>query len=212
MNTIGLLLVLGLAFFALKQKSEKTRNMLLIASALLGFCMFSAEGFMVSHNTAGTCIEAASPPVDADTTACGEVSALNDAAACNLVMTAADSTVQACTYAVGTLDSPIELAATDLPLLFPSCLGGKQVKASGGTLGSMCEDATTGSVTWENICGPGAECDGSIEYFGASALAEDKSNQCGATFNGTWASTCKCTDDDKTWAPGASNECTAPPA
>jgi hypothetical protein len=45
MNTIGLLLVLGLAFFALKQKSEKTRNMLLIASALLGFCMFSAEGF-----------------------------------------------------------------------------------------------------------------------------------------------------------------------
>jgi hypothetical protein len=45
MNTIGLLLVLGLTFFALKQKSEKTRNMLLVASALLGFCMFSAEGF-----------------------------------------------------------------------------------------------------------------------------------------------------------------------
>ena len=45
MNTIGLLLVLGLAFYALKQKSEKTRNMLLVVSALLGFCMFSAEGF-----------------------------------------------------------------------------------------------------------------------------------------------------------------------
>ena len=45
MNTIGLLLVLGLAFFAMKQKSEKTRNMLLVVSALLGFCMFSAEGF-----------------------------------------------------------------------------------------------------------------------------------------------------------------------
>jgi hypothetical protein len=45
MNTIGLLLVLGLAFYALKQKSEKTRNMLLVVSALIGFCMFSAEGF-----------------------------------------------------------------------------------------------------------------------------------------------------------------------
>jgi len=45
MNTIGLLLVLGLAFYALKQGSQKTRNMLLVASALLGFCMFSAEGF-----------------------------------------------------------------------------------------------------------------------------------------------------------------------
>jgi hypothetical protein len=50
MNTIGLLLVLGLALFALKQKSEKTRNMLLIASTLLGFCMFSAEGFAVAVN------------------------------------------------------------------------------------------------------------------------------------------------------------------
>lgn len=48
MNTIGLLLVLGLAFFAMKQKSEKTRNMLLVVSALLGFCMFSAEGFTVT--------------------------------------------------------------------------------------------------------------------------------------------------------------------
>jgi hypothetical protein len=50
MNTIGLLLVLGLAFYALKQKSQKTRNMLLVVSALIGFCMFSAEGFTVTAN------------------------------------------------------------------------------------------------------------------------------------------------------------------
>ena len=54
MNTIGLLLVLGLAFFAMKQKSEKTRNMLLVVSALLGFCMFSAEGFTVASVNFGT--------------------------------------------------------------------------------------------------------------------------------------------------------------
>jgi len=54
MNTVGLLLVLGLAFFAMKQKVEKTRNMLLVVSALLGFCMFSAEGFTsITFDTGG---------------------------------------------------------------------------------------------------------------------------------------------------------------
>jgi hypothetical protein len=48
MNTIGLLLVLGLAFYALKHKSQKTRNMLLVVSALLGFCIFSVEGFVIA--------------------------------------------------------------------------------------------------------------------------------------------------------------------
>jgi hypothetical protein len=45
MNTIGLLLVFCFAFFALKQKSEKTRNILLVVASLIGFCMFSVEGF-----------------------------------------------------------------------------------------------------------------------------------------------------------------------
>ena len=44
MNTILLLLVFCFAFFALKQKSEKTRNILLVVLTLLCFCMFSVEG------------------------------------------------------------------------------------------------------------------------------------------------------------------------
>jgi hypothetical protein len=200
MNTIGLLLVLGLAFFALKQKSEKTRNMLLIASALLGFCMFSAEGFMVQGATGtagpatctGTATDSSVVCADSFTAASGGTAA---------------SCPAGCTYTAVDFELR-DIAATDLPLLFPSCLGGSQVKA-GGTLNAMCEEATPGRVSWEDICGPDAECDGSIEALGASALAEDKSNQCGATFNGTWASTCKCTDDDKTWTSGTSNGCTA---
>ena len=43
MNTILILLVL-VGFFALKQKSEQTRNILLVVLTLLCFCMFSVEG------------------------------------------------------------------------------------------------------------------------------------------------------------------------
>jgi len=71
----------------------------------------------------------------------------------------------------------------------------------------MCEPATTASVTWQTICGDGAECDGSITAFGGSTLAEDKTNQCGATLGGTWASTCICTDDSQTWTSGDDNGC-----
>jgi len=210
MNTIGLLLVLGLAFYALKQKSEKTRNMLLIASALLGFCMFSAEGFMVQGCTDLACTTGGG---GGDATCTG--TATGGGVVCvDAFAGASDATAASCPAGCTYLAADFAarpLAAADLPLLFPSCRVGQQVKA-GGTLTDMCEDATTDSVTWENICGAGAECDGSIELLGASALAEDKSNQCGATFNGTWASTCKCTDDDKTWTSGTSgtsNGCTA---
>jgi hypothetical protein len=59
MNTIGLLLVLGVGFFALitlKQKSEKTRNILLVVASLIGFCMFSVEGFDIPFVCSGTCL------------------------------------------------------------------------------------------------------------------------------------------------------------
>ena len=208
MNTIGLLLVLGLAFYALKQKSEKTRNMLLIGASLIGFCMFSAEGFQVQGATG----------VVGVATCTGNAADTNATPDCAAAFTGASDTTAAscpagCTYLAADFEAR-DVAATDLPLLFPSCDEGTQVKV-GGTLNAMCEAATaatTDSVTWENICGAGAECDGSIELLGASALAEDKSNQCGATFNGTWASTCKCTDDDKTWTSvGDSNGCAAAP-
>jgi len=211
MNTIGLLLVLGLAFFAMKQKSEKTRNMLLVVSALLGFCMFSAEGFMVGHNTAGSCAEAGGP-LEPNTTACAAVvgTALDTPTACEAVMQAADSATPACTYAAGTVDAAIPLVAADLPLLFPSCLGGALVKASGGTLGSMCEDASAGTAAadWgENICGEGAECNATAKFLGGAEVADDKSNKCGSSLYDSWEHVCTCTDDTKTWA--LATKCTA---
>lgn len=51
MNIVKILLVLGLGYVATTQKVEKTRNMLLVVTGLLAFCMFSMEGFTV--DTAG---------------------------------------------------------------------------------------------------------------------------------------------------------------
>ena len=45
MNVVKILLVLGLGYIAMTQKVEKTRNMLLVVTGLLAFCMFSVEGF-----------------------------------------------------------------------------------------------------------------------------------------------------------------------
>lgn len=50
MNIVKILLVLGLGYVALTQKSEKTRNMLLVVTGLLAFCMFSMEGFTIAVN------------------------------------------------------------------------------------------------------------------------------------------------------------------
>ena len=47
MNIIKILLILGLGYVALNQKVVKTRNMLLVVTGLLAFCMFSIEGFSV---------------------------------------------------------------------------------------------------------------------------------------------------------------------
>ena len=53
MNVVKILLVLGLGYVALTHKSEKTRNMLLVVTGLLAFCMFSVEGFDSITFTAG---------------------------------------------------------------------------------------------------------------------------------------------------------------
>jgi hypothetical protein len=206
MNTIGLLLVLGLAFFAMKQKSEKTRNMLLVVSALLGFCMFSAEGFKVAGDT-GAASDAACTGT-ADAIADGSVPVCADAFATATDTTAA-SCPAGCTYTAADFVAR-SLANTDLPLLFPSCLGGALVKASGGTIGSMCEAASAqpAAADWgENICGEGAECNATAKFLGGAEVADDKSNKCGSSLYDSWAHVCTCTDDTKTWA--LATKCTA---
>lgn len=51
MNIVKILLVIGLGYVAMTQKSEKTRNMLLVVTGLLAFCMFSMEGFTITSGT-----------------------------------------------------------------------------------------------------------------------------------------------------------------
>lgn len=53
MNVVKILLVIGLGYVALNQKVEKTRNMLLVVTGLLAFCMFSMEGFTVDLTDTG---------------------------------------------------------------------------------------------------------------------------------------------------------------
>ena len=48
MNIIRLLLIGGLIYFAIMQKKESSRNMILIVTGLLAVCMISKEGFTVS--------------------------------------------------------------------------------------------------------------------------------------------------------------------
>ena len=45
MNIFKILLILGLGYVATTQKVEKIRNILLVVTGLLAFCMFSVEGF-----------------------------------------------------------------------------------------------------------------------------------------------------------------------
>ena len=76
MNVVKILLVLGLGYVALNQKSEKTRNMLLVVTGLLAFCMFSVEGFgSITFNDSST-VEEAAAAAALRTAALGPVAAL----------------------------------------------------------------------------------------------------------------------------------------
>ena len=52
MTVIRILLIIGLVYIALQQKKESTRNVILVVTGLLAFCMMSKEGLMiVDENT-----------------------------------------------------------------------------------------------------------------------------------------------------------------
>jgi len=218
MNVVKILLVLGLGYVAMTQKVEKTRNMLLVVTGLLAFCMFSVEGYYLAANaaaTTATCTEKAGNNNADDRTACEVAQTAGTAAACNGVMTTADSSIAACDYTPATqvISGDTVVGPTHLPILFPSCTGGKRVKSTApATIGDgLCEDAgpSTESLTWENICGDNAEC--SLSVFGdADAVADDESNKCGEALYGTWAGTCSCTGSG-TWTSdtGSGNGCSA---
>ena len=57
MNIIRLLLIGGLVYFAMQQKKEGTRNMVLIVTGLLAVCMLSKEGFTIGSTHSGGCVD-----------------------------------------------------------------------------------------------------------------------------------------------------------
>ena len=69
MNVVNILLVLGLGYVALTQKVEKTRNMLLVVTGLLAFCMFSVEGFIVDTDGVVAAFGTGNTAVDPNTAA-----------------------------------------------------------------------------------------------------------------------------------------------
>lgn len=205
MNVVKILLVLGLGYVALTQKSEKTRNMLLVVTGLLAFCMFSVEGLMVSDGA--ECIETAvlaggPSDEDANATACEGVFITGDPATDQPACAEAGGG-SVCSYTMGQR----EVGVADLPVLFPSCTGGKVVKSTPPTdlSGELCETAQASRISYSDYCGPDATCSGSPL---APEVSADKSNVCNENiFN--YQSTCECNDDAKTWSNG---ECTTPQA
>lgn len=220
MNIVKILLVLGLGYVATTQKSEKTRNMLLVVTGLLAFCMFSVEGYYnLSVNasaTDATCTLKAGGATT-DEGACTAAQTVGTAAACNEVTTAADPNIAACDYTPATqaIAGGTAVGPTHLPILFPSCTGGKRVKSTApATIGEeLCEDAPNPpeTLTWANICGDNAECNASVGFMGGEAVASDDSNKCAESLYGTWPHTCSCTGSG-TWTPdtGSGNGCSAP--
>jgi hypothetical protein len=154
MNVVKILLVLGLGYVALNQKSEKTRNMLLVVTGLLAFCMFSVEGLMVSEGA--ECIETAvlggGESVPANATTCAGVSMTGnpvaDKAACEVAGAGEGST---CSYTGARSAVP-----ADLPLLFQSCTAGKVVKttAPSALSGGLCEN----SPSEDTVCASKGPC------------------------------------------------------
>ena len=208
MNIVKILLVLGLGYVAMTQKSEKTKNMLLVVTGLLAFCMFSVEGFGV---VVPTCTETETGnSVSEDAAACAEIQgeALSTSAACEAVKKNADANAAACTYTA--TPAARDLQVSDLSLLFPSCTGGKVVKSTppADLPGELCETATSSRINYSDFCGPDATCDGGPTILGGVPANDDGSNVCNENF-ASYQSTCKCNDDTKTWSNG---ECTAPQA
>lgn len=52
MNLVRILLLVFLVYAALKQKSEESRNVILIVTGLLAVCMMNKEGYLVKCNEA----------------------------------------------------------------------------------------------------------------------------------------------------------------
>ena len=100
MTVIRILLIIGLVYIALQQKKETTRNVILVVTGLLAFCMMGKEGLMIPATDA-TCTGTATPiaascepghSVDpSDGAQCAQVADLSTAAPCAVPQRASGS-------------------------------------------------------------------------------------------------------------------------
>jgi hypothetical protein len=168
MTIIRILLILGLVYIALQQKKGSTRNVILVVTGLLAFCMMSQEGMVEASAatctgtptaTVADCTETASTSVSADKTACDTVTgvSLNDHTLCSGVTTTADGSVGACTYspsAVPATTCEVDLSTTECP---HGCTGSEAVVSTYNQV-----DCSTNS--WYNKYDASAkECVGSLD-------------------------------------------------
>ena len=82
MTVIRILLIIGLVYIALQQKKETTRNIILVVTGLLAFCMMGKEGLMIPATDA-TCTGTAT--LIAATCVPGQSVNATDGAQCALV-------------------------------------------------------------------------------------------------------------------------------
>jgi len=86
MNVVQVLLVAGLIYIAMKQKSDKNRNLILVITGLLAFCMMGTEGLaMISGAEISASCTATDVTVARDVAACAAVTLTGTPAACEAV-------------------------------------------------------------------------------------------------------------------------------
>ena len=191
MNVVKILLVVGLGYVALTQKSEKTRNMLLVVTGLLAFCMFSLEGFNDITFTSG----AGSAPTITSPTARAEAGGtITSAGAIYTFPAAFNVSTQRPTWTCATGKTPGSevtvtrrgtptLTATNINSVFP-CVQ-KQ----------LCSAATTPPGT----CSAGTKKTGSADYCaGATCAATDFATDTSACCQTSTSQLCSAGKDSET--------------
>ena len=80
MTIILILLIVGLVYVALQQKKESTRNVILVVTGLLAFCMMGKEGLTVTPAVAASCTGTATTVAATCTGTSTDASQCDDAA------------------------------------------------------------------------------------------------------------------------------------
>jgi len=215
MNIIQVLLVGGLIYIAMNQKTGQNRNLILVITGLLAFCMIGKEGLQVMEpavqdSCTSTLVASPNTVTPSDDNNCTVVGT-GATGSC----TAVDDTIT-CAYVQGSVGTPVRPGlTTDFSELVAGCdnntvigaLGCSEIPAVPAALlqtsyANRCRlNKTTNTMMPVGL----VECDGSMSVMDGEGLKTDGSNQCNENILG-WVSTCRCDPDTST---GVWPNCTA---